>query len=143
MEILVDRKWKKADYTIGRVFVDGEYLCNSLEDTDRGLDNKMSPSQVEKVKVKGSTAIPTGHYRVVMSYSPKFKRNMPEVLRVPGFSGIRIHSGNTAKDTEGCILCGENTQVGKVLNSRYWTNELEKKIKNAISSGHKVWITIK
>lgn len=142
MEIKVDRKWKKPDYTIGNVYVDGEFLCNSLEDTDRGLASKMSPAVVRKAKVHGKTAIPTGRYRVVESLSAKFRKTMPEVLRVPGFDGIRIHSGNTASDTEGCILLGKNDVVGKVTNSRYWTSILYAKIHDAVTTGHKVFITI-
>lgn len=143
LNLLVERRWKKADYTIGRWYVDGEYLTNSLEDTDRGLKSSMSPAEVKKVKVKGQTAIPTGRYPVVESYSGKFGKMMPEVLRVPGFSAIRIHPGNTNNDTEGCLLIGENKQKGMVLNSRYWFNILFGKIHATLTKGGKVWLTIK
>lgn len=142
MEVRIERKWKKPDYTIGRLFINGEYVCNTLEDTDRGLYQGMSQADVLKVKVKGATAIPRGTYNVIYTYSPKYKRNMPLVENVTGFSGIRIHSGNTANDTEGCILCGENKQVGKVLNSRVWTEKVTERMKEAWNKREKVTLKI-
>ena len=108
----------KDTYTIGKLYVDGKYFCDVLEDVDRGLDSSMTESEILEKKVKGETAIPTGHYVINITYSPKYKRMMPLLIDVKGFSGIRIHSGNTAKDTEGCLLVGKNKQVGKVLESR-------------------------
>ena len=108
----------KSTYTIGKLYVDDTYFCDVLEDKDRGLDRSMTESEILEKKVKGQTAIPTGHYVINITYSPKYKRMMPLLLDVKGFSGIRIHSGNTAKDTEGCLLVGKNKQVGKVLESR-------------------------
>lgn len=108
----------KNTYTIGKLYVDGKYFSDVLEDVDRGLDSSMSESEILKKKVKGETAIPTGHYVINITYSPKYKRMMPLLLDVKGFSGIRIHSGNTAKDTEGCLIVGKNKQVGMVLESR-------------------------
>ena len=108
----------KDTYTIGKLYVDDTYFSDVLEDVDRGLDSSMLESEILKRKVKGQTAIPTGHYVINITYSPKYKRMMPLLLDVKGFSGIRIHSGNTAKDTEGCLLVGKNKQVGKVLESR-------------------------
>ena len=108
----------KNTYTIGKLYVDDTYFCDVLEDVDRGLDSSMSESEILEKKVKGQTAIPTGHYVINITYSPKYKRMMPLLLDVKGFSGIRIHSGNSSKDTEGCLLVGKNKQVGKVLESR-------------------------
>ena len=108
----------KSTYTIGKLYVDGKYFSDVLEDVDRGLDSSMTESEILEKKVKGQTAIPTGHYVINITYSPKYKRMMPLLLDVKGFSGIRIHSGNTAKDTEGCLLVGKNKKVGKVLESR-------------------------
>ena len=108
----------KDTYTIGKLYVDGKYECDVLEDVDRGLDSSMSESEILKKKVKGQTAIPTGHYVINITYSPKYKRMMPLLLDVKGFSGIRIHSGNTSKDTEGCLIVGKNKKVGMVLESR-------------------------
>ena len=108
----------KNTYTIGKLYVDGKYFCDVLEDKDRGLDSSMTESEILEKKVKGQTAIPTGHYNIDITYSPKYKRMMPLLLDVKGFSGIRIHSGNTSKDTEGCLIVGKNKQVGMVLESR-------------------------
>lgn len=118
MEIKLVRIAFKETYTIGKLYVDGKYFCDTIEDKDRGLDNSMTANEILKRKVKGQTAIPTGHYNIDITYSPKFKRMMPLLLDVKGFSGIRIHSGNTAKDTEGCLVVGKNKQVGMVLESR-------------------------
>ena len=119
VRIKIDRRYKKEGYTIGLLYVDGRLWCNTLEDTVRP----------DGVKIQGQTAIPAGVYNVCLTPSPKFKRSLPLLENVPNFTGIRIHAGNTAKDTEGCILVGENTQRGMVLNSRYW----EKKIVDYIA----------
>ena len=108
----------KDTYTIGKLYVDGKYFSDVLEDVDRGLDSSMTESEILEKKVKGQTAIPTGHYVINITYSPKYKRMMPLLLDVKGFSGIRIHSGNSSKDTEGCLLVGKNKKVGMVLESR-------------------------
>lgn len=118
MKIKLVRIAFKETYTIGKLYVDGKYVCDTIEDKDRGLDNSMTVNEILRRKIKGQTAIPTGHYNIEITYSPKFKRMMPLLLAVKGFSGIRIHSGNTSKDSEGCLLVGKNTQVGMVLESR-------------------------
>lgn len=113
----------RPTYTIGKLYLNGRYFCDTLEDKYRG-DN------LEKTKVKGKTAIPRGTYRGIFNYSPKFKKYLPLLMDVPYFTGIRIHSGNTAEDTEGCILVGENLEVGKVLNSRVTYNRLASALAN-------------
>lgn len=118
MKIKLVRIALKDTYTIGKLYVDGVYVCDTIEDKDRGLDDSMTVSEILKGKIKGQTAIPTGHYIIEITYSPKYKRMMPLLLGVKGYSGIRIHSGNTAKDTEGCLLVGKNTKVGMVTDSR-------------------------
>lgn len=118
MEILLQRIAKKAKYTIGKLYVNDQYFCDTLEDTDRGLTQSMTEQQIKSKKVYGETAIPTGTYRIIISYSNRFKKQMPLLLNTPGFSGIRIHTGNTEKDSLGCILVGKNKAVGKVLESR-------------------------
>lgn len=118
MEIKVTRFYKGKDYCIGRMLIDGKYVCDVLEDKDRGLSDSMTIEEIKKKKVYGETAIPTGKYKVVLDYSPKFKKILPHVLDVKGFEGIRIHSGNDKEDTFGCLLVGYNRQKGKVLNSR-------------------------
>ena len=148
MELILERIAKRKTYTIGRLYiqrrVDDEYLagtenkyfCDTLEPTWRDYEHGA-------YKVKGRSAIPEGRYAVVISYSPKFKQWLPILLGVPKFEGIRIHAGNTAKDTEGCILVGKNREVGKVLDSRKWLYELKQKIVEAKDRGEAVWITIK
>lgn len=118
MKIKLVRIAFKDTYTIGKLYVDGVYFCDTIEDKDRGLDDSMTVREILNKKVKGETAIPTGHYNIEITYSPKYKRMMPLLIGVKGYSGIRIHSGNTAKDTEGCLLVGKNTKVGMVLESR-------------------------
>lgn len=118
MNIILNRIAKKAKYTIGKLYINDKYFCDTLEDTDRCLTQSMTEQQIVSKKVYGETAIPTGTYRIIISYSNKFKKQMPLLLNVPGFAGIRIHSGNTEKDSLGCILVGKNKAVGKVLESR-------------------------
>ena len=143
MEILLKREYKKKDYTIGKMYINGEYFCDTLEDTDRCLTMTMSLAEIKEVKEYGRTAIPTGRYQVAYTYSPRFKKNLPLLLNVPAFDGVRIHSGNTHKDTEGCILLGENKAVGKVLNSRKTMDEFLRILKPAIEACEDIWITIK
>jgi len=148
MEIRIDRAWKKRDYTISRVFIDGKRFgdgrkwCNALEDTDRGLTSDMSVDEVLAVKIKGQTAIPTGRYLIDMTYSPKFKKIMPHVCAVKGFTGVRLHSGNSNEDTDGCILFGVNDKIGWISNSKYWTTMLIGIIDAAIDRGEKVYLKI-
>lgn len=108
MVIKIMRIYKGPDYTIGKLYIDNGYFCDTLEDTVR------APG----VKVPGKTAIPSGMYRVKKTYSPRFKKILPEILEVEGFSGVRIHAGNTSKDTEGCILLGLNKIKGSVVDSK-------------------------
>ena len=138
MEIELHRKYRKNGYTIGLLSINGKFICNTLEDTDRGLTSAMSKEEIATIKVKGKTAIPTGTYPVMMSYSPRFKKQMPLICGVKGFEGIRIHSGNSAEDTEGCILCGMNTEVGRITNSRYWTDKVYEFIRGGLKQGVKI-----
>lgn len=120
------------DCTIGRLFVDSVFECWTLEDTVR------APG----VKVKGETAIPAGTYRVVVDHSHRFCRMMMHVLDVPMFDGIRIHAGNTAADTEGCILVGTNRAERAVLHSRDALAALQPKAESALARGEEVTLTI-
>jgi hypothetical protein len=112
------------DYTIGSLYVDGEYFCDTLEDTDRGLTQEMPLEEIRRIKIPHETAIPTGVYRVIVNMSPAKKRMLPRLLDVPGFSGILIHRGNTKNDSSGCILVGENKVKGKVINSTQYEKKL-------------------
>lgn len=128
MRLTLRRIANKKDYCIGRLYINGIYFCDTLEDTDRGLDDTMTEEDIKEMKVYGQTAIPTGIYTVLLTYSPKYKKVMPLINNVKGYSGIRIHSGNTAKDTEGCLLVGKNTKVGMVTDSRNTYNALFKRL---------------
>lgn len=137
MQIKVDRKYKKPNYTIGKMYLNGEYFCDTLEDAVRVISTN------GKGKIKGKTAIPAGTYKVLLTNSSKFRRLLPILLNVPHFVGIRIHAGNTAADTEGCILVGRNKAVGKVLESRKTEQALVDILLAAQAAGDEISITIK
>ena len=148
MELILERIAKRKSYTIGRLYIQKlvpeeyrtyeckEYFCDTLEPTWRDYKNGA-------YKIKGRSAIPEGRYAVVISYSPKFKQWLPILLGVPKFEGIRIHVGNTAKDTEGCILVGKNKLVGQLVDSRIWLHRLKQKIVEAKDRGEAVWLTVR
>lgn len=146
----LDRAWCKKGYTISRVFLDGKRFgdgkkyCNSLEDEDRGLTSDMSVDEVLEVKNKhkGQTAIPRGRYKVTITYSPRFKKDMPLLNAVKGFTGIRLHPLNNADGSEGCIGFGVNDKVGWISNSKYWTDLVTGIMKSAINRGENVYITV-
>lgn len=151
MKLKIWRKWPKKGYCIGIFYVSGARLSNSLEDEDRGLDQKMPTGKINQLKIKGKTAIPKGTYRVVLSVSPKFstrawakkyKGLVPELLNVKGYSGVRIHPANSASEVEGCIAPGDNTAVGKVTNSTKRYYELMDKLVPAWEKGEEITIEI-
>lgn len=131
----------KPEYTIGNLYVNGEFYCNILEDTVRDL-NKNGTFDCGELKIKGHTAIPYGEYEIKVTYSPKFKRNLPLLLNVKHFEGIRIHRGNSNRDSSGCLLPGENTKKGMVLNSTKYELELTRMIEECNKKGEKVTIKI-
>lgn len=140
MIITVRRIAMKDTYTIGKLYIDGVYFCDTIEDKDRNLDDSMEENEIRKKKVYGLTAIPLGTYKVEITYSPKFKKNLPLLIGVKGFEGIRIHSGNTAKDSLGCIIVGRNKKVGMVLDSRATMTKL---LKVLTSTKENIWLTIR
>lgn len=143
MRILLQRHALKAGYTIGRMEINGRYFCDTLEDTDRGLRENMTEDEIAALKVKGATAIPTGTYRIDMqTRSPRFGRVLPRLVSVKGYAGVLIHSGNTAADTDGCILVGENRERGKVLNSRATLEDLLVFLRAAQAEGEEIELTI-
>lgn len=140
MKIVLKRIALRDTYTIGKLYIDDKYICDTVEDKVRDINKNGVFDNGEK-KVYGETAIPYGTYEVKWTYSNRFKKYMPELLNVSNFSGIRIHSGNTAADSLGCIIVGENKAVGKVLNSRATVNKLYPIIEKGCKEG-KVTITI-
>jgi len=131
MKIVIERKEFKT-YTAGSLFVDGTWECYTLEDA------------VRKVKIKGETAIPYGTYEVTITYSNRFKKQLPLLLNVPNFEGVRIHSGNTKENTEGCVLVGmDNGSDGFLGDSRTAMNRLMPQIEDSIKAGETVILEIK
>lgn len=155
MKILVDRKWKRETYTIGKLYVNGSAFCETVEDKDRHLTQNMPLAKIREVKVADVTAIPTGTYNVRMDVvSPKYSLKpwyfsnchggkLPRLENVPGFSGVLIHCGNTAKDSSGCVLVGRNTAVGMVTDSKNTFLKLYNKMWDAYKKGEKIEIVIK
>lgn len=141
MELLLERKYLKSNYTIGNLYLNGKFYCNILEDTVRDI-NRNGIFDCGEFKISGHTAIPYGEYEVKVTYSPKFKRELPLLVDVKHFEGIRIHRGNTEKDSSGCLIPGENTKKGMVLNSTKYEIELTKLIKDCNVKKEKVTIKI-
>lgn len=141
MKLTLKRIALRPTYTIGKLYIDDVYFCDTIEDTVRDT-NKSGKFDKGEQKIKGKTAIPYGTYEIKWTYSPRFKKYTPQLMNVPSFEGIRIHAGNTSADTEGCLILGKNKQVGKVLNSRDTINKFYPIIKEACSNG-KVTIEIK
>ena len=149
MELILERIAKQKTYTIGRLYIqkaspkggglEGAF-CDTLEPTWRDYQHGGR-------KIKGCSAIPEGRYAVVITWSPKFRMWLPLLLGNDDFrrewSGVRIHAGNTAQDTEGCILVGQNLKKGMVMNSRIWLKRLIDKITEAKGRGEPVWLTVR
>lgn len=132
MELLLIRDILLKERTLGRLSINGIHECFICED----------PVRADGVKIKGNTAIPAGRYEIIITLSPRFKRELPILLNVPNFEGIRIHSGNHEGHTEGCLLPGTTRTEAGVFNSNLATNALILKIRSALNSGKKVFITI-
>jgi hypothetical protein len=141
MELLLKRSVKTDLSTIGKLSVNGKFLCLTLEDKDRDLVKTMAANDISKIKEHAKTAIPRGRYEIILNQSTRFKRELPLLLDVPGFAGIRIHSGNTAEDTEGCILVGNNQQANWIGESRKAFEVLMVLLKGRFGK-EKIYITI-
>ena len=136
IHLSVIRKAYRDTYTIGKMYINGEYFCDTLEDKVRVMNSIND-------KIKGETAIPAGAYKITLEMSPRFKRKLPLLHDVPYFSGILIHRGNTAKDTHGCILVGENKVKGQVINSTKAEVALMDILPKAVSKGDTIDIEVK
>lgn len=154
MELTVKRKYKKQNYTIGNLYVDGKFFSNTLEDTDRGLKDYMTISEILEQKKPSKTAIPSGTYSVTLDVvSPKFgskpfykevcNGKLPRLVNVKGFDGVLIHAGNTAEDSAGCLLVGMNLEKGKVFKSQETFRKLYEVLNEAKLRGEDIQITIK
>jgi hypothetical protein len=119
MLITIKRLYKTDTSTVGELLIDGLFECYTLEDTER------------IIKIKGETAIPKGTYKVIINESNRFKRLLPLLINVPGFEGVRIHSGNSNHDTEGCILVGQSRNKNYIGQSRKAFDKLFKKMQVA------------
>lgn len=152
MNITIKRIFKGDKYTIGKLYVNGIYECDTLEDTDRGLTEDSPLSEIQSKKVYGETAIPTGTYKIDMNtVSPKFKDRLwakfcggklPRLIDVPGYSEVLIHVGNKPADTLGCILVGDNKIKGQVINSTSTFQELYSLMLKAKVAGEEITVTI-
>ena len=157
MEILVDRRWRKVGYCIGRLFVDGVLVANTLEDEDRGLNDSMSERTIYERKVYGRTAIPLGRYRVLMDVvSSKFSKfpfymevcggKLPRLKDVKGFEGILLHVADGPRGAsllEGCIGIGYNKKVGQLCEGKEVFKRIYSKMRDAHERGEEIWIEIK
>lgn len=142
MRLILERKYKKANYTIGNLYIDGRYFCDTLEDVIRDHNDDGDLNDAGETKVYGDTAIPRGTYKVIVDLSNKFKRRLPLLLNVPHFEGIRIHRGNSVRDTSGCILVGENKMRGMVINSTEYELRLTDILERAQERGEPIEIEI-
>lgn len=141
MELELKRKTFTEESTIGELYVNGVFECFILEDKDRGLDAKMPLLELNQKKKFGITAIPTGKYEIALTFSNRFKVYLPLLINVPGYEGVRIHPGNKAADTEGCLLPGKQKGLNVVSTSKVAFDILFKKLK-AVEKKEKIFITI-
>lgn len=135
MEIILNRDFFNEKCTLGKLYVDGKFECHTLEDFDRKVESG-------GVKISGKTAIPRGRYQVIISYSNRFKKTLPLIVNVPQFSGVRIHSGNFASETDGCVLVGNKRGDSCVSGSRIAMDRLMNIIELAEEEGEEIWIKI-
>lgn len=143
---------KKQLYTIGKLYINGAYFCDTIEDKDRGLTQMMPLDLIKKIKVYKQTAIPSGTYTVAMgTRSPKFSQKpaynftegrLPRLLSVPGYDGILIHAGTNQNSSAGCLIVGQNKVVGQVINSMATFKKLWNILDAAYKAGDSIKITI-
>lgn len=136
LEVLLERDILTESYSLGRLYVAGMHFGFTCEDTDRELETG-------GVKIPGTTAIPRGRYRLTTSLSNRFGRELPLLENVPGFSGVRVHGGNTAADTEGCLLLGRVRTGNGVANCAERVGALIKLINDTDDAGNECWIIVR
>jgi len=142
MELFLKRSVKTDLSTIGKLSVDGAFQCLILEDKDRDLVQTMPPDEIAKIKIFGKTAIPRGRYKVILSFSNRFQRWLPEIVGVPGYVGIRIHPGNKPEDTDGCLLTGTTQAIDWVSQSKLAFDALMSHLEPAFHTNQPIFITI-
>lgn len=153
MILTLRRRYKGEKYTIGSLYVDGKYVCDTIEDKDRGLSSDMPSNKIKRIKVPGETAIPCGKYKIDMNtvstrfksraWAKKYNGIVPRLIGVPCFGGVLIHVGNTEKESLGCPLVGENKVQGQVINSKVTFYKLmDNYLIPARQRGEEIWITI-
>lgn len=152
MKLKLIRKIKDSKFTIGELYINEVLECSTLEDPDRGLNSSMSETEIKSKKVYGNTAIPTGTYKIDMNtVSPKFKDRswakpyggkLPRLLNVKGYEGVLIHVGNTSADTLGCILVGDKSSNGRIINSTACFMELMTELLKAKARNEEITIEI-
>ena len=130
MNLRLEREPSEDGATIGQLYIEDDFECYTLEDVVRDR------------KIHGETAIPAGRYRIIINRSPRFKKDLPLLLKVPGYEGVRIHAGNTADDTEGCILVGKERDGNTIRRSREALGDLQDQIQDALDHGASVWLEI-
>ena len=143
MEIEVRRTEFYPECTHGKLYIDDEYLCDTLEDQDRDFNRDGDITDKGEGKVYGQTAIPRGRYELVLKVSARFGKTLPTILNVPGFTGVLIHSGNTPEETKGCILLGARQKRGRVMNSRFFMLRFMEIVKPAFEEGEKIYLSVK
>ena len=142
MQLRLRRLYQKDDYTIGPLYINGQYFCDILEDSVRDLNKDGDLLDEGEGKIPSKTAIPYGSYDIILSMSPKFGRVLPLLLNVKHFEGVRIHRGRTAANSAGCLIPGENKKPGEVINSAKYEQELIALILDAVYHNESIWIVI-
>lgn len=142
MDVLIVRTKFDEKWTEGKLYIDGKYICDTLEDKDRELYDSMPEDEIMKKKVYGKTCIPYGRYKLTIDWSNKFKKELIHILSVKGFSGVRIHSLNTAEESLGCIGVGVKLRDGYITKSRDTYSIVHKIVHSALLKSDNVSLTI-
>ncbi len=142
INLFLERTFCKPTHTVGNLSIGTHFFSNTLEDPVRDYNKDGDLEDEGEMKIYGETAIPYGRYQVIVSYSPKFKRELPLIIDVKHFIGIRIHRGRTVKNTAGCVLVGENTKKGELSKGEEYEKKLTSILKAYINAGEKIYINI-